>query len=165
MDSKNLISKFNSIFFNHFFNSPLLEHSSVHCDSIQAFKCKSQYACLSIFNSSLTISMVFEVFLKFCLVFKVIHLSFFMQKTFSVSFWLINPLDSRVNQFIRIMVNIIWLKIGLLSCFNMFIIQFLPSWVVFWLFNVLIREVIVFELNFLNMSYLCVARILLFFDI
>lgn len=127
MDSKNLVSKFNSIFFNHFFNSPLLEHSSVHCDSIQAFKCKSQYTCLSVFNSSLTISMVFEVFLKFLLVFKVIHLSLFMQKTFSVCFWLINPLDSRVNQFIRIMVNVIWLKISLLSCFDMFIFQFLPS--------------------------------------
>jgi len=127
MDSKNLISKFNSIFFNHFFNSPLLEHSSVHCDSIQAFECKSQYACLSVFNSSLTISMVFEVFLKFLLIFEIIHLSFFMQKTFSVSFWLINPLDSRVNQLIRIVVLIIWLKIGLLSCFNMFIFQLLPS--------------------------------------
>ena len=58
-----------------------------------------------------------------------------------------------------------WLQICLLSSFNVILSLLLPSGVIFWLLNKLLWHVIILELNFLKMCYLCITRLFLLSDI
>ena len=81
VDSENLVSKFDCILFDHFLDSSLFKHSSVHSDGVQTLERKSQNTGLSIFNSSLAIGVTLKVLLKLLLLLKVVLLSFVNQQT------------------------------------------------------------------------------------
>ena len=76
VDTKNLVSEFLCIFFNHFFNSALLKGSFIKSNGIKALESKSENASLTILDSLLAIRVGLEVFLEFLLFVEISVLTF-----------------------------------------------------------------------------------------
>jgi len=155
MYTEDLITKLVSHVFDHFFSSTFFENLLVHCHHILLFKCQSCYAIFTILNSALAVNVLLKVLLELLLIIKVIFLPFVNQETSCVDIRLIVPLNGGIGKLFRVDVNESILEASIYSLSFSLIFVFLPCGCVLRIGNVFLGLVIVFEGDFLQLSYFC----------
>lgn len=153
MDSKNLVSEFDRVLFNHFLDSPFLEHSPVHGDSIKAFERQPKNAGLSILNSSLTFHMRPNILFEFGLLVQVVFLSLCYEGRFRRDFRVVNPFQRRVSKFVWVVICDFRKEASFDSCLDLFLLLLFPHSIVLWLLNELLGNIIILEVDLSELSF------------
>jgi len=153
MHTEDLITELVSHVFDHFFSSPFFENLLVHCHHILLFKCQSCYAIFTILNPALAVNVLLKVLLELLLIIKVIFLPLVNQEASCVDVRLIDPLDGGIWKLFRVDVNESLLEASICSLSFSLVLMFLPCRRVLRIGNVFLGLVIVFEGDFLQLSY------------
>lgn len=165
MDSENLIAELVSHVSDQVFSSTIFNPLHVIGDEVLFLEGETSNTVFPILNSSLSINMRFKILLKLVLVVQVVLLPLVDEEATCEYLGFIYPLDCWISKLLGVDINKSLLKSSLCPFGSSCFFHFLPSSCVFWIFNELLRLVIVLVLSFLDALHSSVHSMFLLSDI
>lgn len=155
--SQDLVAKLLGHVLDHFFGPPFFQNLFIHSHHILLLEGETGDAVLPLFDPSLAVHVCSHIFLELFLILQVVFLPLLEEQASCVNIWFINPFDCWVRKFFRVDVDENLVEATLTPLQPALFLDLLPGSSVSGILNELLRLVVIFECELLDLSHLGVS--------